>query len=71
MYYKYGYSWWIKKIGIQLRMCYHFDNIIKIENFNLHKDLIDEKSYRNILVFNILYKRLIAKTLRIRFEKIY
>ena len=71
MHYKYGYSRWIKEIGIQLRICYYFDNIIKIENFNLHKDLIDEKSYKNTLVFNILYKIFIAKTLRIRFDKIY
>ena len=44
---------------------------IKIEDFKLGNILIDEKSYQNILVYNISYKTLIdAKPLRIRFDKI-
>ena len=49
--------------------CY-FDDIIKIEDLALNNILIDEKSYENILVYNILYKNLIAKPLCIRFDKI-
>ena len=52
-------------------MCYYFDDIIKIEDFNLDKILIDEKLYKNILVHNISCKTLIGpKPLRIKFNKI-
>ena len=40
-------------------MCYYFDDIIKIEDFNLDNILIDEKSYKNVLVYNISYRTLI------------
>ena len=40
----------LKEIDIKNRMCYYFDHIIKIEDFNLDNILIDEKSYENILV---------------------
>ena len=47
------------------------NDIVKIEDFNLDNFLIDEKSYENILVYNIFYKTLIdAKPLHIRFDKI-
>ena len=36
-----------------------FDDITKNEDFNINNILIDEKSFENILVYNILYKRLI------------
>ena len=50
--------------------CYYFDDIIKIEDFNLDNILIDEKSFKSILVNNISYKTLIdPKPLRIRFNK--
>ena len=51
-------------------MCDYFDDIIKIEDFNLHNILIDEKSHENVLVYNISYKNLITKPLRIRFDEI-
>ena len=38
-------------------MCYYFDEIV------------DEKSYKNILVYNVSYENLIAKPLLIRFDK--
>ena len=61
----------IKEIDIKNRTCYFFDDISKIENCNLNNILIDEKSYKNILVYNISYKTLIdAKPLRIRISKI-
>ena len=34
-------------------MWYYFDDIIKIENSILNNFLTDEKSYENILVYNI------------------
>ena len=60
----------LKEIDIKNCMCYYFDDIIRIEDFNLYNILIDEKLYENILVYNISYKNLIAKPLRIRFDKI-
>ena len=49
----------LKEINIKNRKCYYFDGIIIIEDFDLDNILIDGKSYENILVYNILYKRLI------------
>ena len=61
----------LKKIDIKNRTCYHFDDIIKPEDFDLDNILIDQKSYENILVYNISYKSLIdCKPLHIRFDKI-
>ena len=61
----------LKDIDITNRMCYYFNDIIKIEDFDLGNILIDEKSYKNILVYNISYKHLIvSKPLCIRFNKI-
>ena len=55
----------LKEIKIKNR--YYFNDIIKIEDF----DLIDEKSYKNTLFYNISYKALIgAKSLHIRFDKV-
>ena len=34
-------------------MCYYFNDIIKIEDFDLDKILLDEKSYKDILIYNI------------------
>ena len=45
--------------------------MIKIEDFDLHDILIDEKLNENNLVYNISYKNLIdCKPLRIRVNKI-
>ena len=61
----------LKEINIENRKRYYFDDLIKIEDFNLGSILIDEKTYKNILVYNISHKTLIdAKPLRIRFNKI-
>ena len=52
-------------------MCYYFDDIIKLEDFDFNKILIDKKSHENILIYGILYKTLIdPKPFRIRFHKI-
>ena len=34
-------------------MCFYFNDIIKIEDFNLDNILVDEKSLKNILVYNL------------------
>ena len=61
----------LKEIGIKNRTCYYLNDVIKVEDFDLDNILADEKSYENILVYNILYKNLIdSKSLRIRFDKI-
>ena len=49
--------------------CSYFDNIINIKDFDFDNILLDEKSYENILVYDISYKSLIgAKPFRIRFD---
>ena len=56
---------------IKNRTCYYFNDIIKFEDFDFDNILIDEKSYENTLIYNILYKTLIdAKPLHITFDKI-
>ena len=46
-----------KKIDINNCMGYYFCDMIKIEDFGLDNILIEEKSYKNILFYNILYKK--------------
>ena len=61
----------LKEVDIKNRARFYFDDINKIEDFDLDNILIDKKSYRNILFYNISYKSLIDyKPLRIRFDKI-
>ena len=59
----------LKEIDIKNRMGYYFDDIIKIEDLNLDDVSIDEKWYKNILIYNISDKDLIANPLRIIFHK--
>ena len=59
----------MKEIDIKNCTCYYFDDIIKIEDFDLDGILMDEISYEKTLVYNILYKSLIDyKPLHIRFD---
>ena len=61
----------LKETDLKNRTCYYFDDIVKIENFNINNILIDEKPYENILVYNSSYKSLIdSKPLRISLGKI-
>ena len=61
----------LKEINIKIRTCYYIDDIIKFEDFDLENILLDEKSYQNIFVFEILYKTFIGvKLLRIKFNKV-
>ena len=52
MYYKMESNDKLKEIDNKNRTCYCFDDIIKIEDFNINI-LIDEKLYENILVYKI------------------
>ena len=44
----------LKENDLKNRTCYYFDNIFKIEDFDIYNVLIHQKSYKNILVYNIL-----------------
>ena len=60
-----------KKVCIKNRTCYYFNDIIRLEDFDLDNILIDEKLRENILIYDISYKTLIdPKSLRIIFDKI-
>ena len=43
----------LKKVRIKNRACYYFDEIIKLEDFNLYNILIEKKSHENTLIYNI------------------
>ena len=59
-----------KKVQIKNRTRYYFNDIIRLEDFDLDI-FIDKKSYENILIYDILHKTLIdPKPLHIRFDKI-
>ena len=61
----------LKEVNIKSRACYYFGDIIIFQEFDLDNISVDKKSYKNILVYKILYKTLIgAEPLRIRFDKI-
>ena len=52
-------------------ICYHFVDIIKLEDFVPDNNLINEKSHENTLIYDISYKTLISqKPLRTRFDEI-
>ena len=54
IYYNVGSNDKLKEINIKNCTCYYFDDVIKIEDFNFDNIFIDERSYENILVYNIL-----------------
>ena len=59
-----------KEIDITNSVCYYFDDIININDFDLDNILIDEKSYENILICDVVCKISYgAKPLRIVFGK--
>ena len=52
-------------------MCYYFDDIKKIEDFDFNNILVNEKWYGNVLVYNISCKTLIgAKPLYVSLDKV-
>ena len=51
-------------------MHFYFSNIIKLEDFDFDV-LLNEKSYENILIYDVSYKTLIGtKPLHIMFDKV-
>ena len=48
-----------KKVFIKNPTCYYFDDIIKLEDFNLDNISIDKKLHKIILIYDISYKNLI------------
>ena len=60
-----------KKVCIKNRTCRYFDDIVKLDDFDLDNILIHENSHGNILTYDISYKILIdLKPLRIRLHEI-
>ena len=49
-----------KKVCIKNCLCYYFEDIIKLKDFNLDNILIEEKSHKTILICDISYKTLIG-----------
>ena len=61
----------LKKVYLKNQTCYYFDDIIKIEDFELSNILLDEESQENILIYNVSYKTLIGtKPLHIKFNNV-
>ena len=61
-----------KKIDIKNCTYYYFDVIIRVEDIDFFNILLEEKSYENILIYDISYKTFMgAKPLRIRFDEAY
>ena len=50
----------LKEIDIKNRTCYYFNDIIKIEDFDFNNTFFNEKSHKNIWVYDISYKTLIG-----------
>ena len=60
-----------RKAHIKNHTCYYFDGIIKIEDFDFDNISLDEKSYENILLYDISCKTLIGtKPLLISFDNV-
>ena len=60
-----------KKVNVKNCAFYYFDDIMEIEDINVDNILLDEKSYKNILLYNTVYKEFMdAKLLRISLNKI-
>ena len=49
-----------------------FDDIIQIEGFDFNNILLDKKSYKNILIYDVTYKTLIGIKVKIDgFNRVY
>ena len=61
----------VKGIDIKNHTCCYFNNIMRVADIKFYKTLLEEKSYENILIYDISYKTFMsAKLVRIRFNKI-
>ena len=52
-----------KKNNIKNCTCYYFDDIMEVEKINFDNVSLDQKSYENILVYNIIQKIYECKTI--------
>ena len=59
----------LEETDIKKRTWYYFRGIIETKDFVINNILIDEKAYKNILAYNIWYKRL-SEPLPVRLTKI-
>ena len=60
-----------KIININNNRCYYFDDIMEVDDIYVDRISLDKKLYKNILVYNILYKKFMdTKPLHIRFKKV-
>ena len=50
----------IKKVHINNRTCYYFDDIIELEDADLNNILIDEKWHEHLLIYDISDKTIIG-----------
>ena len=48
----------LKEIDIKICACYFFDDMINIRNLYPNKIEVDEKSYKNILIYHIGYVKM-------------
>ena len=46
----------LKQNGITICTCDHFDEIMRVVDINFYKILLEEKSYKFFLIYNISYK---------------
>ena len=60
----------LKETDIKNRTCYYFDDIMKIEELDFENILISERSFKNVLVYNISYETLIGTKPLCRFNKV-
>ena len=61
----------LKETDIKNRTCYYFDDIMKATDIDSENILLDEKIYKNILIYEISYKTfMVSKPLRIWFDEI-
>ena len=45
----------LKQINIKIRTYYFYSDIIDLESFDLSLSKIDKKSYKDIVIYNIVY----------------
>ena len=60
-----------KEIGIKNCTFYHFDDLMTVGGINFNDILLDQKSYGNILIYDISQKTfMVEKPLRVWLEKV-
>ena len=61
----------LKKFALKIAHVYYFDDIIENEDFDFGNIFLDEKSYKNILVYDMSCKTLRgAKPVHVMFNKV-